>query len=80
MAQKSSFTFEYEGNEYEVDRNAAKSWTVIKGLSTGGPAMFAAFDRLFCGRSDEYAAALDDDLMKVAELANAAIEEAGSKN
>lgn len=80
MAQKSSFTFEFEGNEYEIDRNATKSWTVIKGLSVGGASMFEAFDRLFCGHSDEYAETLGDDLMKVAELANSAIEEAGSKN
>lgn len=80
MAQKSSFAFEFEGGEYEIDRNATKSWKVVKGLTSGGPAMFEAFDTLFCGRSDEYAEALGDDIMKVAELANAAIESAGSKN
>lgn len=79
MAQK-GFEFEFDGRKWEADRDATRSWKVVKGLTTGGTAMFAAFDALFCGRSDEYAEALGDDIMKVAELANAAIEAAGSKN
>ena len=80
MAQGNVIKFEYEGNEYEADSAATKSWRVAKGMVSGGPAMFEAFDALFCGRSDEYAERLGDDLMKMAELANAAIEAAGTKN
>lgn len=74
------FEFEFEGSTYEADRIATKSWKVVKGMVSGGPAMFDAFDALFCGRSDEYAELMGDDLMRMAELANAAIEAADSKN
>lgn len=80
MSKSEEFEFEFDGAAYRADRKATKSWKVVKGMASGGPAMFEAFEELFCGRSDEYAEALGDDIMKMAELANAAFEAAGSKN
>lgn len=74
------FEFEFEGSAYEADRRAARSWRFAKGMVSGGRGMFEAFDALFCGRSDEYAETLGDDMERMGQLAAAAIEAAGSKN
>lgn len=80
MAQSKTFEFEFEGATYSADRHAVRSWRVSKAMVSGGPSMFQAFDELFCGKADEYAEALGDDLAKMGELAKAAIEAGGSKN
>ena len=80
MAEQKTVTFEYAGKTFEADAKAATSWKVIKGLNSGGPAMFDAFDELFQGRADEYADALGGDFRDMGELAGKAIEAAGAKN
>lgn len=80
MAGKKTVTVEFAGSEFEADSAAARSWKVIKGITTGGMAMFDAFDVLFLGRADEYAEILNDDFEDMANLAGLCISEAGAKN
>lgn len=72
---------EFEGNKYEYDPSALKKYSVIKALSgTSDPAgFFAAFDKVFKGKADEYAERLDDSLEKMAELLNAIVVEVGGE-
>lgn len=80
MSEKDIVAFKFAGKEFEADSQAAVSWSVIKGMVTGGREMFAAFDRLFAGKADEYAEDLGDDMEEMARLASAAIEAAKGKN
>lgn len=80
MSKKDIVEFDFAGKSFEADAKAAVSWSVIKGMVTGGREMFDAFDRLFAGKSDEYAEALNDDMEEMARLASAAIEAAKGKN
>lgn len=79
-AKKETITVEFAGMEFQADAAACRSWSVIRGISNGGLAMFDAFDRMFEGRADEYAEKLADDFADMANLAARCIEEAGSKN
>ena len=71
---------EYAGQSFEVDAEALRSWRIVKGLTTGGAQAFDSLDRLFLGRSDEYAERLGDDFEAMMALANKAAEELGAKN
>ncbi len=85
MAQRASentVEFEYAGKIFVADAKAANSWSIAKAFSAAndGAQLFGAFDKLFCGKADEYAEMLDDDLQDMALLANAAFEAAKAKN
>ena len=83
MARKNTIEFEYAGKTFEADATAANSWKVVKALGGGansGGQLFEALDKLFFGKSDEYAEMLNDDFQDMALLAGAAIEAANAKN
>lgn len=70
----------FEGEMFEVNPAAARSYTVIRGVTFGGAGLFEALDALFAGRTDEYAARLGDDFEQLVNLAAEALGEFGAKN
>lgn len=82
MAKAQHAKVEFEGQEYEYDPTALKSYSVIKAVSnpSNPTAFFGAFERIFCGNDVEYAERLGDSLEDMARLVAAVAEAAGSKN
>lgn len=82
MAKARGATIEFDGQEYEYDPTALKSYTVIKAVSdpSNPKAFFGAFERIFCGNDVEYAERLGDSLEEMARLVAAVADAAGSKN
>lgn len=75
-------SIKFEGETYEYDANALKSWSVQRAIAeqrTDPARMFAAFDRVFCGDADAVAARLGDDMTKVNDLINRCAEAVGAE-
>ena len=87
--------FEFRGGTYEVDRDAARSMRVQRDISLVGEPGHAAkgwesFDKLFCGRLEEYFDAIPGEDGEAGEygcsdedfvaFVRAASEAAGAKN
>lgn len=72
---------EFEGAKFEYDASALKKYSVIKAISgTGTPQeFFAAFDKVFKGKADEYADKLDDSFERMAGLLNAIVLKEGGE-
>lgn len=64
-------TLSFEGIEVEYSPSALNSWKVQKLIAQGGIATFEALDIILCGKADEIAEKLDDDMGKMVELAQA---------
>lgn len=84
MAKTITGTIEFEGNTYEYNVAATKSYKVLKSLATAAeePArLFSAFDIIFNNKADEYAESLGDSVEKLSELMSAIIaQDAQAKN
>lgn len=82
MATKKTVKLEFEGDTYEYDPSALKSYSVVKAVSNPNePArFFGAFEKIFAGRDVEYAERLGDSMEDMARLVAAVAEDAGSKN
>lgn len=75
-------TVQFEGEAYEYDERAPRRWSVQKALALGesDPAGFyGALDRIFAGRSDEYAERLGDDSERMLGLLDAVSKAVGAK-
>ena len=75
-------TVQFEGEAYEYDERAPKRWSVQKALALGesDPAGFyGALDKIFAGRSDEYAKRLGDDSERMLGLLDAVSAAVGAK-
>lgn len=72
----------FDGEEYEYDPAALKSYSVIKAVSNPNEPMrfFGAFEKIFKGKDVEYAERLGDSIEKMAELVALIAEDAGAKN
>lgn len=64
-------TLSFEGIEVEYNPSALNSWKVQKLIAQGGIATFEALDIILCGKADEIAEKLGDDMGKMVELAQA---------
>ena len=75
--------FEYEGPAFEADARELRSYRNSKAIanSSNDPGgYFAALERIFAGRDEEYAERLGGGADTVANLYVAAAEAAGAKN
>jgi hypothetical protein len=75
-------TLQYDGMTFEYDERAPKRYSVQKALALGesDPAGFyGALDRIFAGRSDEYAERLGDDSERMLALLDAVSKAVGAK-
>lgn len=80
MADKKN-TLSFEGIEVEYNPSALTSWKVQKKIAQGGFATFEALDIILCGKADEVAEQLGDDIGKMVELAQAlSVLSAAAKN
>lgn len=64
-------TVQFEGSTFEYDERAPKRWSVQKALALGESdpkGFYGALDKIFCGRSDEYAERLGDDSERMLAL------------
>ena len=76
-------SFEFEGNTFECDEDAARNYRVIKAISraqTNPRALFDSFEAIFAGHDEEYAEQVGGTLEDMTRLFGAAIEAAGAKN
>lgn len=60
-------SIDFEGVKVEYDDSAFHKWSVMKALASG-TGTFDAWDVVLCGKSDEVAAALDDDMDKMRDV------------
>ena len=75
-------TVQFDGQTFEYDERAPKRWSVQKALALGesDPAGFyGALDKIFAGRSDEYAERLGDDSERMLALLDAVSKAVGAK-
>jgi hypothetical protein len=66
-------SLQFEGKTFKYDERAPKRWSIQKALAIGAEdpkGFYGALDKIFAGRSDEYAEMLDDDADKMLELLN----------
>lgn len=60
-------TISFEGIEVEYDDSQLNKWSIQKQLTTLD-GQFVALDRIFCGKSDEIAEKLGDDMGQMMSL------------
>lgn len=71
---------DYNGHTVEYDDGALHKWSVMKALASG-TGTFDAWDKILCGKSDEVAAMLDDDMDAMQDLLQRiSLVEGGAKN
>lgn len=66
-------SIQFEGHTFKYDERAPKRWSIQKAMAMGDSnpaAFFEALDKIFLGKSDEYAETLGDDADKMLELFN----------
>jgi hypothetical protein len=75
-------TVQFDGQTFEYDERAPKRWSVQKALALGesDPAGFyGALDKIFAGRSDEYAERLGDESERMLALLDVISKAVGAK-
>lgn len=75
-------TVQFDGQTFEYDERAPKRWSVQKALALGesDPAGFyGALDKIFAGRSDEYAERLGDESDRMLALLDVISKAVGAK-
>jgi hypothetical protein len=75
-------TVQFDGQTFEYDERAPKRWSVQKALAMGesDPAGFyGALDKIFAGRSDEYAERLGDESERMLALLDVISKAVGAK-
>lgn len=84
MQKETLAKVEFNGEEYEYDSAAVKSYKVLKKIARaqsdiGG--FFDAFELVFAGRDEEYADKLGNDFEQLGQLLSAAVNnESEAKN
>ena len=69
LERESMKTLEFHGVNVEYDETCIKSWKWQKAIASGDDAkILAAIERLFCGKDEEVADALGDDIEVMGEL------------
>lgn len=63
-----SKTINYEGVKVTYDDSAINKWSICKKLAFGGKETLDAIDTILCGKSDEVAEKLGDDISKMNDL------------
>ena len=61
-------TIEFNGKKIKYDPKAIRKWSVQRGLVTPGAETFASYDAILCGKADEVAELLGDDLQQMVDL------------
>lgn len=66
-------TIEFEGKKIKYDQAALGKWSVVRGLSSpqSDADFYAAVDKLFGGKTEEVAAALDDSIDSISSCVRA---------
>lgn len=71
-------TIKYQGHEIEYDERKLRSWKVQRMIAANGAAgAFDAVDAVLCGRADDVAELLGDDIDVMGELLNIIIDAEG---
>lgn len=74
-------TIEFRGEEFEYDVKPLKSWKFQRALARMDEEskIFESADAILCGRADEAAERLDDDIEAMGELLAAIAEKEGAQ-
>lgn len=71
-------TIKFQGHEIVYDERKLRSWKVQRMIASNGAAgAFDAIDAVLCGRADEVAELLDDDIDLIGEMLNAILDAEG---